>query len=301
VTTTAPELEHVPTLAELGISEKLASEYMELAAVALELLAERQPDTVRGIMYAVVSIGYLPDTTDKSYNRIQRILNVLRKKRVIPFGWIVDNIRDTDKPSSWSGLADYADTVADCYRKDFWAELPEYVCIIVEKDTVAGRIAQVTRKYDVALHPLRGFCSTSFAHEIGEQWRETEKPIHCYYIGDHDPSGRDIERSARERLAEFSEREFSWTRLAVEPEQFEEYSILPIAPKKRDTRYQRFTDEYGDRCAEVEAIPANVLRQMVRDAIMSHIPADQWKRLQAVEAKEKESWRGVMGKIGGAA
>ena len=282
-------------LAETG----LYSNTLPLAAVALELLAELKPDTVRGNMYAVVSVGWLPDTGKQSYNRVQRILNVLRKKRVIPFRWIVDNIRSTDKPSSWSGLADFADTVQDAYRKDFWAELPEYVCIIVEKDTVAGRIAPVTRKYDVALHPLRGFCSTSFAYEIGEQWREIEKPIHCYYIGDHDPSGRDIERSVRERLAEFSERDFSWTRLAVESWQFDEYNIIPLAPKKGDTRYQRFAEEYGDRCAEVEAIPANVLRQMVEDAIVSHIPADQWKRLQAVEVKEKKNWQNFMAKIRG--
>ena len=280
---------------------RLASKSLPWAAVALELLAERQPDTVRGVMYAVVSGGYLFDTSDKSYGRIQHILYVLRKKRVIPFGWIVDNIRSTEKSSSWSGLGDFADTVRDAYRKDFWAELPDYVWIIVEKDTVAGRIVKVTREYDVPLHPLRGFCSTSFAYAIGEQWREIEKPIHVYYIGDHDSTGRDIERSARERLAEFSERDFSWTRLAVEPEHFERYKIIPLAPKKRDTSYQRFADEYGDRCAEVEALPADALRKMVKAAILSHVPRDQWQRLQAVEREERKDWRHFIAKIEGAA
>jgi len=232
------------------VNAGLASKSLPLAAVALDLLAERAPDTVRGVMYAVVSAGWLPDTSKQSYGCIQRILNVLRKKRVIPFDWIVDNIRSTEKPSSWSGLGDFADTVVDAYRKDFWAELPEYVCIIVEKDTVAGRIVQVTREYDVPLHPLRGFCSTTFAYAIGEQWRRIEKPIHVYYIGDHDPSGREIERSVRERLAEFSERDFSWTRLAVEPEHFERYKIIPLAPKKRDTRCL-----FSVLCARLPIIP----------------------------------------------
>ncbi|MGD0463968.1 MAG: hypothetical protein ABSB74_15900 [Tepidisphaeraceae bacterium] len=279
-----------------------ASKTLPLAAVAVELLAEHQPDTVRGCMYAVVQIGRrLPDTSKKSYGRIQRLLNLLRKKRIVPYTWIVDNIRSTEKPSSWSGLADFAETCRDAYRRDFWASLPEYVCIIVEKDTAAGRIAPVTREYDVPLHPLRGYSSTTFAYTIGEQWRRIEKPINVYYVGDHDPSGRIIEQSVRERLSEFSGREFTWNRLAVEPEQFDEYSIIPLAPKKKDTRYRKFVEQYGDRCAEVEAIPADALRQMVSDAIQSHIPAGEWERLQNIENRERQSWKKIIGKLKGVA
>ena len=86
------------------------------------------------------------------------------------------------------------------------------------------------------------------------------------YIGDHDPSGRDIERSIRAQLIELSGRsDVYWQRLAVEAEHFAEYNIIPLVPKTRDTGYRRFVDEYGPRCAEVEAIPADALRAMVRD------------------------------------
>jgi hypothetical protein len=271
-----------------------------LACVLVELLSHRQPDTVRGVMYAAVSAGWLPDTSRKSYMRCQRLLNELRRRRVIPFSWIVDNIRATEKDSSWSGLADFSDTVRDAYRRNFWASLPDYVCIIVEKDTVAGRILPVTREYDVPLHPLRGFSSTSFAFAIGDFWRQIEKPIHAFYIGDHDPSGRDIERSIRERLAEYAGRDFSWKRLAVEPEHFQTFNIIPLAPKKKDTRYARFSAEYGEKCAEVEAVPADVLRTMVEDAITSHIPSGEWERLQDIERREKDSFRAVLAKMGAA-
>jgi hypothetical protein len=225
------------------------------------------------------------------------VLNTLRLRRVVPFSWVVDNIRSTEKPSSWSGLADFADTVKDAYRLDFWASLPDYVCIIAEKDTAAGRIAPVTREYDVPLHPLRGFSSTTFAYAIGEQWRRIEKPINVYFIGDHDPSGRDIERSIRQRLNEFAEKEFAWSRLAVEPEHFEQFNIIPLEPKKKDTRYQRFVQAYGPRCAEVEAIPADVLRDMVRNAIESHIPQRQWQALKQIESAEQQEWQKLMKKI----
>jgi len=286
---------------EVLCGAQMKAENLPLAAVAVELLCKHQPDTVRGVMYSVVSAGWLPDTGKQCYGRIQRLLNALRKKGVIPFQWVVDNVRSTIKPSSWSGLADFADTVAEAYRKDFWASLDDYVVVVVEKDTVAGRVEPVTREYDVPLHPLRGYSSTSFAWGIARQWREIDKPITVYYVGDHDPSGRDIERSVIASLREYGGRDFAWRRLAVEPGHFEEFDIIPLAPKKKDRRYQKFVDAYGPRCAEVEAIPASDLRRMVRSAIESHIPAEQWDRLKEIEREEKAKWDEVMGKLRGAA
>ncbi len=272
------------------ITGGFASKTLPLACVVVELLAQRQPDTVRGILYAAVSVGWLPDTSRKSYRQVQRLLRILRKRRILPFSWVVDNIRSTEKPSSWSGLADFADTVRDAYRRDFWASLPHYVCIIVEKDTAAGRIAPVTREYDVPLHPLRGYSSTTFAYQIGSEWQQITKPIHVFYIGDHDPSGRCIEASIKRELAEFSEKRFTWTRLAVEPADFETYNVIPLQPKRKDSRYRKFVAEFGPRCAEVEAVPANELRRMVREAIEQHIPQGQWERLKHIEEQEQESW-----------
>src|SRR5262249_25125752 len=156
-------------------------------------------------------------------------------------------------------LADFAETVRDAYRKDFWAELPEYVEVIVEKDTVAGKLSEVTRAYDVRLHPIRGYNSTTFAYEIATFWNRVRKPITIYYLGDHDPSGRDLERDVHATAERFTQRPFAWKRLAVEPEHFPEFHITPLRPKKKDARTRKFVERYGQDCAEVEAIPANDL------------------------------------------
>ena len=273
---------------------------LPFAAITCELLAANQPDTVRGTMYLVVSSGLLTDTSSSSYNRVQGLLKRLRNTGVVPFSWISDNIRQTVKPSSWSGLEDFADTVRDAYRKDFWAGLPDYPQIIVEKDSVAGRIVGVTEEYDVALHPLRGYSSITFAHDIAEDWKLSGKIIYVYYIGDWDPSGLNIERSVRETITHYADGvTFHWKRLAVLPEHFDEFNILPLAPKKKDTRYKKFVAAHGERCAEVEAIPATVLRRLVREAIESHIPQDEWARLKALENIERHQWHELMDKLGG--
>lgn len=279
---------------------RIAAKNLPLACVVGEILACEQPDTVRGCLYQCVSAGWLPDTSKTSYMKIQRLLGEMRRKRIIPYDWICDNVRESVKPSSWTGLEDFADTVATAYRKDFWAGLPDYVEVIVEKDTVAGRIESVTREFDVALHPLRGYASLSYAHAIGSAWRNIKKPIHVFYIGDHDPSGRDIERNIRESLTEYSGRsDFTWERLAVGPDQFEEFNVTPLAVKHKDVRSADFVAEFGPSCAEVEAVPASALREMVRGAIERHVPAGAWDRLKAIEREEKESWGRVVAKIRG--
>ena len=283
---------------ELLVRAGLRQKTLPLAAVALELLAKEKPTTVRAVMYRVVSAGWLPNTSDKSYDRIQRLLGNLRKKGVIPYDWLVDNIRVTEKPSSWSGLADFADTVRDAYRKDLWASLPVYVEVIVEKDTVAGVVGAVTDEFDVALSALRGYKSHSFAWSIAQRWNEIDKPIHALYIGDHDPSGYDLERDIIAALEEHCPTGFNWKRIAVVPADFDNFKVIPLEPKPGDTRSARFIETHGRRCAEVEAIPADALRNRLRQAIEAFIPADQWQRLQREESQELESWNHFMDRIG---
>jgi hypothetical protein len=209
----------------------------------------------------------------------------------------VDNVRNTIKPSSWSGLADYAETTRECYRRDFWAKLPSYVHIIVEKDAVAGTLAPVTRKFDVALSPIRGYASLSFAHEIAETWNQIDKPVHAYYLGDFDASGFDLERDLKAKLDRYCDRAFEWQRLAVNQEDFNAFDLIPLKPKVSDRRYKSFVREHGSECAELDAIPATELRRRVKEAIESHIPCEESDALQNVERLEREVWNKAMDRL----
>ena len=289
---------------------------LALAIVATDILIREQPITLRGLMYRVVSAGWLPSTDREHYTRIGRLMTRLREAGVVPFAWIVDGVRSTNKPGSWSGLADYARTVRDCYRLDFWARLPHYIHFIVEKDAVAGTLAPVTREYDVSLSPIRGYSSLSFAHEIASTWSSIEKPIFCYFLGDFDASGFDLERDLREKLKQYCDKELfvsqsygdpcnrqwwwegagklqcvQFERVGVVESDFNEFDLLPLAVKDSDKRAKKFRDKYGDRCAELDAIPSTALRERVRSIIESHIDIhrDEWDRLQAVEASERET------------
>jgi hypothetical protein len=174
-----------------------------LVLAATEILERERPMTLRQLYYRLISAGVLRND-QKEYKRLGNVMTRLREDGRVPRTWIVDHVRSTLKPSSWTGLADFADTVRDAYRKDFWASLPHHVEVFVEKDAVAGTIQPVTAEYDIALRVCRGYSSVSFAGEIANLWTEVRKPIFAYYVGDFDPSGFDLERDLREKLERYT-------------------------------------------------------------------------------------------------
>ncbi len=270
---------------------------LALANIATNILIREKPITLRGLFYRVVSAGWLPSTDKKHYGRLGRLMTRLRETGCVPFSWLVDNLRSSIKPSSWSGLEDFTDTVAEAYRKDFWSGLPEYVHIFAEKDAISGVLAPVTREYDVPLSPIRGYVSLSFAHSIATDWNRIQKPIKAYYLGDFDPSGFDLERDLVAKLHRYCQREFEWTRLAVNQEDLDNFNLIPLEPKKSDKRYHKFISEHGERCAELDALPATELRKRIREAIESYIPQGEWERLKEIEAQEKAIFRQTLGRF----
>jgi len=282
-------------LAKLGFRQG----NLALAGAAAEIACHENPITLRGLFYRLVSAGFLPSTDRRHYKKLGRIVTRLRESKppCMKFKWISDHVRSTIKPSSWTGLEAFADTVQRAYRKDFWSGLPSYVHVFAEKDSIAGVLASVTHEFDVALSPIRGYTSLSFAHEIAALWSQIGKPIHAYYLGDFDPSGFDLERDLVDKLTRYCNREFTWNRLGVNAEDFEAFDLIRLEAKRTDMRYEKFIQEHGEACAEVDAIPATELRRRVREAIESHIPAEEWARLRKVEEAERATCKRVLSKF----
>src|SRR5262249_35799542 len=154
----------------------------------------------------------------------------------------------------------------------------------------AGVLAPVTRQFDVALSPIRGHVSLSFAKEIADTWDDVAlgrtlsehglnpddgKPIHAFYFGDWDPSGLKIDEVCEEKLRRYCHRrtDFEWTRLGVNHEDFEAFDLIPLELKGKDPNLKWYRQKYGDHpCAEVDALPTPEVRRRVREAIKQYIP-----------------------------
>ena len=275
-----------------------------LAEALSSIVQEQQPMTCRAVYYQAVSAGLI-DAGKKQYNRLLAILASLRKSGEMPRDWIVDHLRTRLKPSSWTGLADYLETMRSCYRANLWAQQEAHVELFIEKDAIAGCVQNVAAEYDVALNVCRGYSSISQANDVAQYWRRISKPIFAYYLGDYDPSGIDMERELRAKLADYSGKvetapadvdasSFSWRRLAIRPDDFKAYNLLKLPINRKDSRAAGFMRTHGKYAAEVDAIPPSELRRLVREAIEGHINQAAWERLKLVEQAERESLGSVI-------
>jgi hypothetical protein len=255
-----------------------------------QILHREQPIPVRGAMYRGIPLLF-KDSSEAHYRCCMRLILTMRRQGLIPFSYIADNTRNRRKPSSWSGLADFAETVRQAYRKDFWERQPHYVEFFVEKDAMAGVLEPVTEKYDIHLLPIRGDCSETLVQRIGEEWSRIEKPIFPYYFGDHDPKGFSIEESFRKRVEGYAGKTVNWTRLGVTYADFLNPDILGFELKKNPKTmalWKPYQDRYGDRCIEIDAISANEIRRRAEEAILSHIDQHEWQIMQLIEEEERQ-------------
>jgi hypothetical protein len=197
----------------------------------------------------------------------------------------VDRSRTDYAPSVWDDAAEYVETLKKCYRKDYWKLQPTHVEIWVEKDAVVGSIEQLTDALGVRVRPGKGFQSTTKVHEIAELFSTIRKPIFVYYLGDHDPSGRNAEDELKDRvhqhlfkllldmgltpnsqrvLQAYDGTYFSMERLAIHAEDIALFRLPPLKVKSADSRAAGFQKKYGKQCVELDALPVMELRGRIR-------------------------------------
>src|SRR5262249_5752012 len=85
-----------------------------LSAAAVAALEKERPMTLRQLFYRMVSAGVLHNSP-KECKRLGGVMTRLREAGAVPRTWLVDHVRATLKPSSWSGLEDYSAVVRNGY------------------------------------------------------------------------------------------------------------------------------------------------------------------------------------------
>lgn len=260
-----------------------------------EVLAGIQPATVRQTFYQLVSRGVIGKTEAEYKSTVVRLLATMRRAGEIPFGWIADNTRWMRKPASHSSLADMLEQTQRFYRRAMWDDQEVYVEIWLEKDALSGVLYDVTAEFDVPLMVTRGYPSISYLYEAADAIAETDKPAFLYYFGDYDPSGCDITRAVESGIREFApDADIHFERVAVTPAQIAAWSLPSRPTKQSDSRSEGFA---GDS-VEVDSIPPDTLRKLVRNSIVRHIDARQMRASLAIEEQERETLRRIISNLG---
>lgn len=310
------------------------TELAEVDETIVAAVAEEHPVSLRGVYYRVVCAGAV-EKTEEGYRLVGRQLLKLRRDRVIPHWQITDGTRYILRPTTYASTEAALADVAASYRRQLWRDQDSDVHILSEKDAITGVIEPVTNRWDVPLGIARGYSSETFVHSVAEAVRHSGKrKVFIYQLGDHDPSGVDAWRAFCERLAGFlgdpitpnmaatnakAEPPDDWrvpdhvwlnatayhfltddrglatvtlARLAVTEEQIRDWQLPTRPTKATDSRSAGFTGG----SVEVDAVRPSVLRQLVDDAIASHVDQHALALHREVEAQERAGLESLAGR-----
>jgi hypothetical protein len=264
------------------------------------LAGSDDPMTLRQLYYRFVALDIL-ENKESQYSYLGEAVKEARIEGRIPWHWVEDRTRsadagDHDKTDPRDHFERWLDAFRNCdqrFHRPRWEDQPRYVEVWVEKEALAGVFASVAEDLKVVSFPNRGYTSVTLLHDAAVRFREAteerdlEAPPTILYFGDFDPSGQDIERNIRDKLNDTFGVPVEVERVALTRAQIEERRLPPQPAKRTDARYETFVEEHGDLAVELDALPPEDLRGMVRDAVSERFDEDVHARVKRAQAEDR--------------
>jgi hypothetical protein len=286
----------IPTMKEQYIHKNFRSATLEIIAQANAIIEEYAEQgfslTLRQLYYQFVARDLIPNT-ERSYHRLGGIINDGRLAGLIDWNSIEDRTRNLEKNLHLDNPRHAIQVIRDQYLIDMWANQPMRVEVWIEKEALAGVIADVCEELDVSYFACRGYVSQS------EQWRagmrhRTSYNRHCQdtvvlHFGDHDPSGMDMTRDNRDRLALLAGYRGAPTveRIALNMDQIEHYSPPPNPAKMTDSRFKEYAVKYGDQSWELDALEPRVIVALIKEHVAKYRDDELWDEREAQLAEDE--------------
>jgi hypothetical protein len=129
-------------------------------------------------------------------------------------------------------------------------------------------------------------------HEAGTRFRDFLDqgliPI-VFHLGDHDPNGIDMTRDITERLERYAREPIEVRRIAFNLDQVRAHNPPANFAKEADTRYAAYVHEFSTTdCWELDALPPNVISDLVRTAVTRMIDGPAWQAALDREQQNRE-------------
>jgi hypothetical protein len=245
----------------------------QLDAQIISVLRGDHPQSVRHVFYRMTDprLREPVEKSDRGYRHVQHRIVELRRDGSIPYKWITDASRTGYFTNTYSSRAEFLLSVKSLYRADLWQQSDYYCEVWVESRSIAGVVRRDCRELAVSLHPCGGFASISQAHEAAEDInaRDERRPVVVFYIGDYDPAGVLIDVALERELITHldDDIELDFRRIAITEDQIGAYD-LPTKPRKAGDR----RSTHIESTVEAEAMPAGIMRSLLRDEIEALLP-----------------------------
>lgn len=286
---------------------------MSAAAYTTSLIKRRrrtnaEMDTIRHALLAVVNIGdgmtvrhlfyrlvdlKIVEKTETAYEGTVAMLAVeLRRSGDIPYGKIIDGSRLYTVPITYDGVDDALSDIATLYRRSYWRTADVDLELWCEKDAIRALIQPITWAHAVPMMVSRGFSSETVCQSLAHDTIRSGKPRVILSLNDYDPSGSIMLSDILRRTKHYAPNAtFITHQVALTRDQVDEFA-LPTRPTKIEgnTHAKHFKDA---RSVELDALPPEVLRKLVADAIDSYIDLRELAVMKTAEWSERSTLRRI--------
>ncbi len=283
-----------------SVKEVPLTKYEILVRTVNDVIAQYdEPLTLRQIYYRLVAKMIIPNTINE-YKGLSRHLVKARELGAVDYTRIEDRTRSTiGGDSSFNTMEEYLKFKLDQLFKshkylnlNMWDNQKVKIEVWVEKDALSRTVSSVTNRYNIRTCPSKGYPSFSYVKDAAKRLQKAKQDrIIIIYMGDHDPSGRDIPRDLESRLIRYGVpyEKLTVDVIALTVDQIEEHNLPPAPAKRSDARFQKFMAETGsDDVVELDALEPPILQAILKKAISGYIDSDLWNERLAVEREDKE-------------
>jgi hypothetical protein len=246
--------------------------------------------TLRQLYYQFVARDMLKNS-DRNYKLLGRAINTGRMVGLIDWGAIEDRTRFPRSLTHWDSIKEIVESAIWSYRIDKWKTTLTKVEVWVEKDALIDIVERVCDDYDVTCFSCRGYVSQTAMREAA--LRFIEKSGWIIHLGDHDPSGIDMSRDIQKRLDDFGATVIV-DRVALNMSQIELHKPPPNPAKITDSRAKDYIKKHGNESWELDALPPEVLAELVETSIKKYWNEKAWGERKQEEDASKERMRSLL-------
>jgi len=247
------------------------------------------PITIRQLYYEMVTKNIIANNL-KEYKKFVKLMTYARENYIIPYNNIVDSTRGLDTPIQFDHLKNLRHVCLTNYKLKRWEDQEYYIEVWVEKDAMASTLLDISQKYCVPFMSNRGYSSTTAMHDANRRFKyqifKRKKQCKIIYLGDHDPSGLDMDNDIMERVLDVNHHEVL-ERIALTKQQIDDYNLPPNPAKLDDPRAKSYISTYGEDSWELEAYPIKELRELLEDKLRSYIEFSKYNRVLDHEKLDK--------------
>lgn len=236
------------------------------------------------------------DNSPAAYDDITNMLTRLRLDGSVPFEAIADETRPVLVWDTHRSVGDFVRGQCETFLTKYWRRLlqsqPNWIELLVEKNTVANQLRAVSSKYTVPMTSGRGYSSLPPRKEMVERFRESgREKLVVVVVSDFDPEGEDIPGSFGVSLRDdfgIAPKQLQIVKAALTSEQVKTFQLHEgQLSKETSSRYQRFVAANGKRAWELEALTADQLREIVEASIRGVLDLEAFEGEVEREVREQ--------------